>query len=146
MVRKKPATSSVAVYRDESSHVDSDYDDDHLPPPRKKTRLGKEPPRAAAVPRTRRAALTEKPTNPGSSDNSFLRPIEQLEKPHIFKRKTPSGKTINVPTSGRRLAGSFGGARLIPIELSSTKGSVPSTGRIRLWESGASSTEGTITR
>lgn len=112
MARKKPATSSVAVYRDESSHVDSDYDDDHLPPPRKKTRLGKEPPIAAAVPRTRRAALTEKPTNPSSSDNSFLRPIEQLEKPRNFKRKTPSGETINVPNSSKHPAGSFGGARL----------------------------------
>lgn len=134
MARKKP------VYRDESSVVVSEDEGDDLPPPRKKSRLVKGP---TVVPRTRRAALTEKNANPSSSDNSFLRPIEQLEKPQRFKRKAPSdSETIKVPNPSKcctRL--SFCGALLISVGLFSTKD--PSAGRVCRWESGASSTEGT---
>lgn len=139
MARKKPAAT---IYRDESSVVVSEVDDD-LPPPRKKSRLVKGPSIATAVPRTRRAALAEKNTNPSSSDNSFLRPIEQLEKPQRLKRKAPSdSETIKVPNPSKyRTWLGFCGALLISVGLSSTKD--PSAGRICRWESSASSTEGT---
>lgn len=102
MVRRKAATSSVAavtVYRDGPGSLDSDDDDtSHHLPPKKKTRLGKEPPVAPVLPRTRRVALTEKATNPSSSDNSFFRPIEHHEllheKPRKVKKKTPDSETI----------------------------------------------------
>lgn len=137
MARKKPA---AAVYRDESVNED----DDDLPPPRKKSRLAGEPLVAVAVPRIRRAALTEKNTNPSSSDNSFLRPIEQPEKPQRFKRKAPSdSETIKVPNPSKcRTRLGFCGTMLIPVGLPSTKD--PSAGRVCSWKFSASSTEGAI--
>lgn len=111
MVRRKAATG-VTVYRDELDPLNSDdHDDDasHHLPPRKKPRLGKEPPVAATVPRTRRAALKEKATNPSSSDNSFLQQHELFhEKPQGVKKKTsPDSKTAKAPSLGRYLVGYF---------------------------------------
>lgn len=150
MVRRKAATSSTAavtVYRDKQSLLDSGGEDDDVasPPPRKKTRLSTV---TAAVSKTRRAALTEKATNPSSSDNSFLRPIEHHEsfheKPQKVKKKAlPDSETIT--NSGKYWLASPGGTRLIPMRPSSNKSSVFSAGGIHCWESGASGTEGTAT-
>lgn len=113
MARRKAAASSVAavtVYRDgPSAPLGSDNDDDtshHLPPPRKKTRLSKEPPIVAAAPKTRRAALKEKATNPSSSDNPLLRPVEKQELLHeklqkVRKKAVPDNETIAVPNLGK---------------------------------------------
>lgn len=120
MVRKR--TAEMAVFKDGSevastppaiatNNGDCDEDDSEnnkrhennsphrLPPPRKKTRVRKGSPVAAApAPRTRRAALKEKATNSGSSDGSFLRPIDKDESSY---GKQPTRKRANLPTNDK---------------------------------------------
>lgn len=112
MVRRKTAASSVAltVFRDEpEASLSGDNGDGgashHLPPPRKKTRLDMESPIAATAPRTRRAALKEKATNPSSSDNSFLRSIDTHG---LFHEKVQKGKRKALPNSDTTKAPDLG--------------------------------------
>lgn len=102
MIRKR--TAEMAVFKDGSeaastppptginnrNYDDQNENDNSHRPPRKKTRVRKGSPVAAsAAPRTRRAALKEKATNPSSSDSSFLR---SMDKDGSFHGKQPARK------------------------------------------------------